>query len=174
MNTAFNLTDFDDGPTLVMHREMTQIMDRRQFPPSSGVMPIARPAPPPPPPRYVAPAADATQPALRIRREAAGFRRLAIVLAIGAAFAGGLAAAYFIQMANPAPIVATSTREPRTVTDRASSLDTRSAPLLRPASPQPTIIVRSATTTPAPATTADEAPAPAEDLEGHDLLKEGL
>src|SRR5690349_14036120 len=95
MSTAFNLVDFDDGPTLVMANSPlhTEVLDRRQFPPSSGVMPIARPQP-----ISHRPSADATQPALRVRRDLQGSRRLVVALAIGFAFVFGIAGSFGAQV----------------------------------------------------------------------------
>lgn len=219
MNSAFNLVDFDDGPTLVMaHGPIhTEVMDRRRLaaqfsPPSSGVMPVARPIPqsvPMQPVPFVAeavapissqphpprPSPDATQPAMRVRRDLEGSRRLVIGLAIGFAFVFGIAASFgtqvFMNGSGSAP-PALAARSPRTLTDRSSSLDTRSTPdafvhgageATPSASPAPRTAkskskaptASAATTTTdgheASTATADE---PAESLEGRDLLGEGL
>src|SRR5688500_2922195 len=92
-SAAVHLGDFDDGPTVVtaspvFHAPITAVMDRRQMPPPvSGVMPVAHAVPAHAPPsvappsvaprRYSSP--DFTQPALRVRRDLAGTRRLAWV-----------------------------------------------------------------------------------------------
>ena len=115
-SAAFNLGDFDDGPTVVtaspFFHGSTAVMDRRQMPPPiSGVMPVAAPA-------YVAPSVippsvapprqrpqsspDYTQPALRVRRDLAGTRRAVAGLAIGFAFLFGLAGAFGFR---PPPLV---------------------------------------------------------------------
>jgi hypothetical protein len=179
MNRAFNLVDLDDdGPTLVMGRGAgnTLVMDRRQLMPSSSVMPVARPVParpaPPPPAVDVAPSpsVDATQPALRVRRDLAGTRRLAVGLAIGFAFAFGIAVAFGAQVAF-AGSNSSSARSPRTVTNRSSTLETRSKPDVLPhATDEASPTKRTSPTTKSvvePTTNSDA-------LERRDLLGEGL
>src|SRR5688572_29684047 len=135
-STSFNLDDFDDGPTVVtaspvFYAANTAVMDRRQMPPPiSGVMPVAYA----PPPKSFSPrpqsSPDYTQPALRVRRDLAGTRRMAVVLALGVAFLFGLAGAFAFQTMNAdaAAPPTISARAPRSVTDRSSTLDTKSSP----------------------------------------------
>lgn len=197
-SASFNLDDFDDGPTVVTRSPFfdTAVMDRRQMPPPiSGVMPVSAPyvpyaapaapvpsvAPPPRPRMPSTPDAGATQPALRIRRDLAGTRRLAVVLAIGSAFLFGLAGAFVVQTMNaeaPSPVVIA--RTPRQLTERSSTLDTRSTPDAAPRAEAPLASApRTRTRRPnaaAPVTTEADPPAPSESepVEGRDLLGEGL
>lgn len=190
-SAAFNLDEFDDGPTLVTRSPVfhTAPMDRRQMPPPiSGVMPVSRPAPTPisKAPSY---SPDVTHPALRVRRDLAGTRRLAVTLAIGFAFLFGLAGAFVFQTMNaeaaPPPL---SARAPRSLTERSSSLDTKSTPDAVPhsdapiasaprtrtrtkrPSAAPPVVTEAGDETPTTTTTHAEDPS----LEGRDLLGEGL
>jgi hypothetical protein len=191
-SSAFDLADFDDGPTVVTASPFfhTQVMDRRQLPPTSGVMPVSRPpyvAPSFAPPPVARPGSspDFTQPALRVRRDLAGTRRLAVGLAIGFAFLFGLAGAFVFQTmsTSPAPSPAAA-RAPRSVTDRSSTLDTRSTPDALPKTDEAPLAsaprVRT-TKRPAAAPATNEAgdttpstTSEGESLEGRDLLGEGL
>ena len=197
-SAAFNLDDFDDGPTVVtaspvFHAPITAVMDRRQMPPPvSGVMPVAHAVPAHAPPsvaprRYSSP--DFTQPALRVRRDLAGTRRLAWV-AIGFAFVFGLAGAFTFQTMNaeaapPSPMTA---RAPRSLTERSSTLDTKSTPdalprsesplasAKRPRAKRPSALAAPPVTTEAgeEAPAAPAAPGESDSLEGRDLLGEGI
>jgi hypothetical protein len=194
-SSAFDLADFDDGPTVVTTSPFfhTQVMDRRQLPPQSGVMPVAQPAQVQPAyvaPSFAPPAArptsspDFTQPALRVRRDLAGTRRLAIGLAIAFAFVFGLAGAFVFQTMNanaaPQPVAA---RAPRSVTERSSTLDTRSTPDALPtktdeaplaSAPRPRA-KRPSAAPPVTTEAGDTAAASESDsIEGRDLLGEGL
>jgi hypothetical protein len=190
-SAAFNLDTFDDGPTLVTASPVfhTAVMDRRQMPPPiSGVMPVSRPhaAPPTSVRAQKAWSPDVTQPALRIRRDLAGTRRLAVGLAIGFAFVFGLAGAFVFQTlsasAAPVPMAA---RAPREVNDRTSTLATRStpdavpradeAPLAAAARPRPKRVSAPPSAAPV-ASEAGETEPSADDtsIEGRDLLGEGL
>jgi hypothetical protein len=204
---SFDLADFDDGPTVVTASPFfnTAVMDRRQMPPPvSGVMPVAAPAyaapayaaavyaapayaPPSAAPPSIAPrrpsSPEYTQPALRVRRDLAGTRRLAAGLAIGFAFLFGLAGAFVVQTMNaeaPSPIVIA--RTPREVTERSSTLDTRSTPDAVPRAEAPLASaprVRSKhpnPNAPPPVTTEAEPAAPPENdsVEDRDLLGEGI
>jgi hypothetical protein len=146
--------------------------------PSHAPTPSFRPRPPSSP--------DFTQPALRVRRDLAGTRRLAVTLAIGFAFLFGLAGAFVFQTMNAEaaqPPPAAAARAPRSVTDRSSTLETKSTPDVLPKTDEAAIASapRSRSTRPAVAprvtTEAGEA-APAQDesesLDGRDLLGEGL
>lgn len=210
---SFDLVDFDDGPTVVtaspiFHAPITAVMDRRQMPPPiSGVMPVSAPvyagpahAPPSLAPPSLAPASVAppsvarrrhsspefTQPALRVRRDLAGTRRLAW-FAISAAFVFGLAGAFAFQTMNAeaAPPTPMTARAPRSVTERSSTLDTKSTPDAVPRAEAPLASVASAprtrpkrlsATPPATTEAGEEAPAPPESdpIEGRDLLGEGI
>lgn len=189
-SAAFNLGDFDDGPTVVtaspFFQGNTAVMDRRQMPPPiSGVMPVAAPhhvRPSVAPPRSrVASSPDYTQPALRVRRDLAGTRRAVAFLAIGFAFLFGLAGAFgFMTMNANESAPPAAVRTPRSVTERASSLDTRSTPDALPRAEAPLASApRTRTKRPAAPPVADEsgepaAPAENDSIEGKDLLGEGL
>ena len=209
-SAAFNLDDFDDGPTAVTASPFfnTAVMDRRQMPPPvSGVMPVSAPvhpasvhapvyaapsyAPPSVAPPSIAPrrisSPEFTQPALRVRRDLAGTRRLAWV-AIGFAFVFGLAGAFTFQTMNAdaaAATAPTTARAPRSVTERSSTLDTKSTPDALPRAEAPLASARrtrhkrlSAAAPPVTTEAGEEAPAaPAENddsIEGRDLLGEGI
>jgi hypothetical protein len=183
MNTASNLVDLDDGPTLVMVRGAvhTEVMDARSVrpaQPASGVMPIAHRAPVTltRPPIAYPPSADATQPALRVRRDLAGTRRLAIGLAIGLAFVFGIAASFSAQLALAGSSAPTSTRTPRTITERSSTLDTRSTPdvLLHASDDEPAASAKPARKLSPPVLLPPAELAKPESVEGRDLLGEGL
>lgn len=182
---AFNLVDFDDGPTLVQASPVfhTEIMDRRRLPPTSGVMPVAAAYVPPAPPPRASSNPDTTQPALRVRRDLAGTRRVAIALAIGFAFCFGLAGAFVVQTMNAeAPLSPVAARAPRSVTDRSSTLDTRSTPDALPrsteaplASAPRTRVKRPSAAAPLTTEAGDtQASSESDSLEGRDLLGEGL
>ena len=194
-SAAFNLGDFDDGPTVVtaspFFHGSTAVMDRRQMPPPiSGVMPVAAPA-------YVAPSVippsvapprqrpqsspDYTQPALRVRRDLAGTRRAVAGLAIGFAFLFGLAGAFgFMTMNANESAPPAAARTPRSVTERASSLETRSTPDALPRAEAPLASAprtrAKRPTAPPVADESGEAPTATESdsIEGKDLLGEGL
>ena len=194
-SAAFNLGDFDDGPTVVtaspFFHANTAVMDRRQMPPPiSGVMPVAAPAyvapsiPPSvaPPRQRLSSSPDYTQPALRVRRDLAGTRRVVAGLAIGFAFLFGLAGAFTVEKMNANDAAPIAARAPRSVTERSSSLDTRSTPdtLPRTEAPLASAPRAGASKRPAapPAVTeggeTTEGTESSDSLEGKDLLGEGL
>ena len=177
-SASFNLDDFDDGPTVVTANPMfhTAVMDRRHMPPPiSGVLRVAAPARPQSSPDY-------TQPALRVRRDLAGTKRVVVGLAVGFAFLFGLVGAFAFQTMNANAAPPPAARTPRSVTDRSSTLDTKSTPDALPRAAEAPLASAPRTrakhpSAPPPVTTeADPAPVepPSDSIEGRDLLGEGL
>lgn len=184
--TVPGLGDELNGPW----RSGTEVMDRRELPPMSGVMPIAGRTAPPPPPRGLALSEPGprpkpvalempTHPARRAQSKLTTYRRLTIALALALAFVAGLLVSVLAQVATWHLPYA---RAPRDINDRPSTLETKSAQGTAPRMPEPSSrppepprrrapVLRKA---PTRAASTEAPPTQEEPLDSRDLLGEGL